>query len=218
MGNFSMSIHNTPIRQAHFTLLEILTAIILFAIIAAGLVTVFQATLSLREKSARTAEAGLPQTVAWHLVRQDLRTVVPPGGLMAGTLIGEKSESMGLRQDSLEFVCSVGKLTEETPWADLMKIEYCLESESDTDTWNLVRNVTRNLLPYEAEDPSSDVVLEGIESLQITYYDGSDWCDSWDSSAKDDQLPKAIRIQLTFRKSQDRGRPPLTWFIGLLES
>ena len=78
--------------------------------------------------------------------------------------------------------------------------------------------MTRNLLPYESEDPPSDIVLEGIESLQITYYDGSDWCDSWDSSAKDNQLPKAIRIQITFRKTQDQAPPPLSWFIGPIDS
>ena len=48
---------------------------------------------------------------------------------MAGTLTGESSEEMGLRQDSLEFVCSAGKIEEGTPWADLMKVEYCLECE-----------------------------------------------------------------------------------------
>ena len=39
-------------------------------------------------------------------------------------------------------------------------------------------------------------LLAGVESLEVSFYDGSDWQDSWEVTVDDKTLPEAVRVRL----------------------
>ena len=189
------------IRRA-FTLLEVLAATAITAVLLGSLYSVFHGVLQLRESTFNTLESSLPRAYVRSLLLRDLKGMAAPVGILAGAVIGEKDESEGFRRDRLEFFTSSGIINEQDSWGDLQKIEYYLEEpsekEEDQEGLDLVRAVTRNLLASVVEEPDEQRLLSGIRSLEITYYDGESWLDSWDSTVVENEAPGAVRIHLDF--------------------
>src|SRR5437773_2006618 len=77
-----------PVRA--FTLLELLIAVAIFAMVLLAINGVFYGAMRLRTKTSRMVEASLPiqQTVA--ILKRDLQGIVVPGGMLSGSL---KSDS-----------------------------------------------------------------------------------------------------------------------------
>ena len=61
---------------------------------------------------------------------------------------------------------------------------------------NLVRAVTRNLLPVQEATIDEQILLAGVDAVSVMFYDGSGWTDQWDSEATS-TLPTAIKFSLT---------------------
>lgn len=187
-----------------FTLLELLAGIAVMSILVAGVCGVLPACFRLRNRVSDLLEAPLPRQYLVEVLRRDLLAAVPPGGVLAAGLTGEyEEEDSETRLDTIEFVTAAGRLDADEPWGDLMKVEYYLEEAEDEEDYELVRVVTRNLLAYEEdsedeEDQDEEVLLTGVRSLEITYYDGEDWQDSWDSQGQDGTLPVAVKVLIEF--------------------
>lgn len=181
-----------------FTLLEILTAAAMFAILASALTSVFFATMRLRSNASDRLDEVLPPELVEATIRDDFQALLPPAGVLAGPMLGEKEEEGGFRLDRAEFYAAGGVLRDSTPWGDVLKIEYRLDDSADGSGLSLVRSVTRNLLAEVIEDTDDQVLLSGVQSFQLSYYDGDVWLDSWDSTAEENELPKAIKARVDF--------------------
>ena len=86
MNRPSSSISNPPPRAAGFTLLEVLLAITVGAVVLVAINGVFFSALRLRERTTRLIESALPVQRALNLVTRDLASLVPPGTTMSGAL------------------------------------------------------------------------------------------------------------------------------------
>ncbi len=201
-----------------FTLLEVLVATVMFSILISALYSVFYGVIRLREKTSELVENSMPARIVTDLIKQDLELVVPPGGLLAGDFLGENSEETGQPFDNIEVYTASGTVTDSAPWSDIQKVQYYLdepleENTSDSNAvdlqgYDLVRSVTRNLLPTETEEPDEQRLLHQVESLDITYYDGQYWQESWDSTAQDGALPKAVKTHIEFVQLDDTNERP----------
>ncbi len=114
-------------------------------------------------------------------------------------------------QSSPEFHTTSGAIDETSPWSELQKVYYYLTPSTNTDTRggsrDLIRSVTRNLLPSLQDQPVSLPLLTKVDRIFFQYYDGLQWKDSWDSATETGtRLPYAIRVQIT-RTQEERGRP-----------
>ncbi|HVV73992.1 MAG TPA: prepilin-type N-terminal cleavage/methylation domain-containing protein, partial [Verrucomicrobiae bacterium] len=67
-----------------FTLIELILAVGIFAIVMVAINTAFFAALRLRQHSSDALEESLPLDHALSVLRQDLVNAVPPGGVLAG--------------------------------------------------------------------------------------------------------------------------------------
>src|SRR5215467_2666454 len=67
-----------------FTLIEVILAVGIFAIVMVAINTAFFAALRLRQRTTETLEQGLPLDHALLLLHRDLVNAVPPGGVLAG--------------------------------------------------------------------------------------------------------------------------------------
>jgi hypothetical protein len=97
-------------------------------------------------------------------------------------------------------VFSIFNNNDPQPWSETQKIGYYLRDPvNSTNLYGkeLVRSVTRNLLAVTQEFPVEQPLLDGVETVDFYFYDGSMWKDSWDSSTDTNAL-QAIKVQIEF--------------------
>jgi type II secretion system protein J len=198
-----------------FTLLEVLASMAMTAVMLAALQSVFYTAIRARERTYERIEAGQPNHYVIELLKRDLVCAAPPSGILAGPFVGETEELSDARLDTLEFCTASGVVDEENPWGDVQKLLYSLEEpEEDEDGeetpgWELVRSITRNLLPLtEEEEPEEQRLLSGVNSFQLEYYDGDAWTDQWDSTTVENETPVAMKVRIDFEApSEDEPAP-----------
>jgi prepilin-type N-terminal cleavage/methylation domain-containing protein len=203
-------IQHRPPRSRHgFTLVEMLIATAICSVLLGALFSLLFGALRLRDKTFDAVESGQPRDQVIQVVRRDLMNAVVPAGILAGTFTGEANDDGGTEQDTLTFFATTGIITDSAPWGDIQEIEYTLEEPADGNTdegYDFQRKLTRNLLPAteeEEEDTSPWILLHHVKSLTIEYWDGSDWTDTWDSTAQENANPSAIRMSLDFYNADD---------------
>jgi type II secretion system protein J len=212
-----------------FTLLELLISIVIFSVVLAAINAVFYGALRLRNKTTSALDEAWPIEHTLTLLRQDLSGIVVPGGLLSGSLQTSRNPSQSQNgktttaapnqamlnqpgQSSPEFHTASGVLDEFSPWADIQKVSYYLIAATNGANGglgkDLVRAVTRNLLPTLQEEPVLTPILTGVQSIFFTYYDGNQWQETWDSTTAAVALPKAIKVQLSMAAAERTLTPP----------
>jgi prepilin-type N-terminal cleavage/methylation domain-containing protein len=226
-------------RQA-FTLLELLVAIAIFSIVLAAINTVFYSGLRLRNRSAAMIDAGLPIQHVTDVIQRDLASFMIPGTPLAGQLTsgqattgptvgytvnggsgassgsvpsssaGGGSSGMGT-SDMTEFFVSSGAVEDNLPWGDVQKVSYQLVASANRSQGkDLVRSVSRNLLPVSATDQSTNqFLLSGVTSITFTYFDGTQWQTTWDTTSADpitgltNVMPQAVKVEIQLAPTEN---------------
>jgi hypothetical protein len=192
----------------------VLIAVVAFGIVLAAINAVFYGALRLRNKTTDSLREALPMQQALAIIKRDLANIVVPGGPLSGVLQTTLTADMLPGRASPDFYTSTGFIDETSPWAEVQKVCYLLADSKDRTTGqDLIRAVTRNLLPAMVVDqPPQQWLMNGVQSLKFFYYDGTQWRDSWDSTTAStttgltNDVPQAIKVQIQ-RASNDSGRP-----------
>jgi type II secretion system protein J len=202
-----------PSRRRAFTLIEILLAVGIFAIVLLAMNTVFFSALRLERATSRAVDERLPLNQAFASLRRDLLSAVPPltnSVLLPRNFISGGSSGMSSGQaGSLEFYTATGSISDDAPWGDVQKVRYELVASTDPANnrgQDLVRVVTRNILATTTADEEEQFLVANIESLEFQCYDGSGWRSTWDSSAANAGLPQAVRVRLQLAPENPGGR------------
>ena len=182
--------------QCGFTLLEMLVALALMGILAAGLYTSLTIGFNARARAEAALEPVRSATLALELLRGDIVSVLPPTGVLAGGFVGQdvKGADSTSEADTLVFYSTVEDAGRAAPGT--RKIEFALAAGDDGSASILVRRVTANLLAPSTPEPAEEVLCRNVTSLNIRYFDGTDWLDSWDSGTRDNALPLAIEVRI----------------------
>lgn len=229
-------------RESGFTLIEVLIATALFALIIAAINTVFFSALHLRDKAYEMIEDSAPGNQAASIIQKDLSGCLSTGGLLAGAMTGELSNDFVTGSPRLEFYTNTGVLRDDLPWGDVQRVAYYLAEPLDSSPSessrgrDLIRAVTRNLLATIEEPPEERAILHGVKSLQFYYFNGEEWQETWDSEsdtqtpsqtsqistgadseAQESTLPKAIRVHIEFvePEAKERSRIPLEFVVAV---
>ncbi len=185
-----------------FTLIEVMLALAVSAIVLAAIGSVFYSAMRLRDRTSALLDETAPLHHALTVMRRDLQGALPPG---PGTLplAGDfQSETMGggvSQNDRLTFFTTTGALSDNLPWGDIQQVSYELRDPTQRTGGSgrdLFRSVTRNVLAQPPVDPDDQWLMGNVQSLEISCFDGSNWRDSWDTSTGDTNLPAAIRIRI----------------------
>jgi general secretion pathway protein J len=194
-----------------FTLIEVILAIGVMAILLAAVNAVFFGALRLRDRSAQAVYDALPADQALATIRRDLQCAVPPGGVLAGDfLVGDFTESNTSEQVSMEFCTTTGALHDSEPWADIQRVSYALretEPAAKDGSRDLVRSVTRNLLNTVTPEVDDQHLLSGVKEVFFDCYDGTQWQPTWDSASGSTNLPTAVRVSIQL--AGEEGEPPV---------
>lgn len=206
-----------------FTLIEVLFATLVFAIVLAAVNAVFYGSLKLRERADEKQKESLSRLQSLELLKRDLRAAFYSEGFRADRFQCEPSRGLGVLADQIQFFAKTGTTDQSAPWSDVQQIEYYLapanKIRENPNSLELVRAVTRNLLAPTYQPPVEQRLISGVSAFQLSFFDGETWMTSWDSELQTPALPKAIQIYLEFATTNqsDNSLPPsLTQIVSIL--
>jgi len=198
-------------RRPHrgFTLLELLLAMALAAVLSLTLYTSFSTAVKARrtaQNAVRSARAG---AVAMDLICHDLESVVPPPAAPADgtaatlTLAGpfEGQHGAGGRGDNdhllfrtIEAEANANENLNDPLAEGVREVEFYIAT--DTNPPGLVRRVNRNVLATVQKPGDAELLCRGVRGFSVQYFDGSAWQTDWDPTQNGDVLPYAVRVTL----------------------
>ncbi len=195
--------HPAP-RSGGFTLVEILIASSIMAIVLVSIHAVFFGALRLRERTLDAIESSLPVEEALQTMQRDLANIVVSANGTNGSLFGPLQTTSPTNalpgQVGPDFYTSGGELDGMQTWGNVERIDYLLTAPTNGTGGpgqDLVRAITRNLLPVNqpAQPDEKHTLLSGVQSLTFLYYDGTQWDTAWDTTQQTN-LPLAIKVQI----------------------
>jgi type II secretory pathway component PulJ len=223
----------------------VLLAVAVFGILLVAINGVFYGALRLRNQTAAAIEQAVPMQQALAIIKRDLANLVVPGGTLAGEL--QTSPATGLQSQSNQtdqatqpsagyssfnsvsakgqivsptFATAAGIINDSQPWGEVERVLYYLaEPTNHAVGRDLIRSVTRNLLPTLPEQPVDQWLMSGVQEMAFTFFDGSQWQETWDSSLlSSNKLPQAIKLQLLLvpAETENQAREPITLVVPLI--
>jgi type II secretion system protein J len=195
-----------------FTLIELLLAITISAVILAAVNAVLFGALRLRNRSSRMLEDSVVRQQAFSILKRDLAGIVIPGGEtnLAGALVyGGLTAVNDPAGTGMQLFTSTGIVGASAPWGEIQKVGYALRQPTNNapalgrDLW---RVITRNLLPPLNATFEEQLLLSDVERFDLSFFDGSTWRTSWGGTNETVPLPRAIRVDLVVAESDPAER------------
>ena len=199
------TVHGKARVVTAFTLVEVLLALVICAIVLVAINAVFATAVRLRDRTTAGIDDSLPVEHTLQVMSRDLKGAVGPGGFLAGDFkCGSQAmaSTMGMSGEAgaggLDFFTDTGAISDKAPWGDVQEIFYELKAPLDRNKagMDLVRCVNRNLLAVTSQTPEIQTLLSHVETVDFDCYDGSMWRNVWDTSTGDTNLPTAVRIRI----------------------
>lgn len=193
------------VKQAKgFTLLELLVAIAVFAVLAMMSYGTLSNLLQQRNQLAQSAdELNRIQKAMLHLERDLLQMVVRPildeNGFERGAVVGEDFEPY-----KLEFTRTGRPNPNLSPRSYLQRVAYVINSDEEE---KLYRYVWPSLDRADTAEPQKLLLLDDVEELKIIFYDNQgEEHNQWPSIALQTAgqptlrvIPRAIKVILKLK-------------------
>jgi type II secretion system protein J len=211
-----------------FTLIEMVLAIGVAAMVLIAVNTVLFASLRLRNATADAVDAATPIDQAVTFIRRDLQCVVTPtnspngipGGLSGDFRTGNVSSPGVPEPVAIEMFTATGALSANAPWADIKRVTYELKQPTDRNAVgrNLVRSVVRNLLTMTTPEVQDQLMLSGVQDIKFTCFDGAQWQDAWDTTGVTStytNLPLAVRVDIQMAGNNSANAQPIEMVVPI---
>lgn len=189
----------TRLRRA-FSLLEILIAVSLLAIIGALLMQSLSSSMDAKDAIESTSNR-------YHLVRSAMSRMVdelsmsylsahkPTSGVEIRAVTGFKGERDRIDCTAFGYVARV----EDERKSDQRQLSFFLDNDDRTQTKSLRRREQANLDDDFEEGGRELTLLPDVRSLEFQYWDPQKeaWADKWDAQGSEaNRLPSRIRIEM----------------------
>lgn len=198
-----------------FTLVELLIAIFIFAIVISSVYGAYRATFKIIHGSESRLSISRNARVAMERITDDLHSIVAGPG---GELRGERHDQGGTRGDSLAFISSSHLvLNKQDSQAGYAVIAYSALRNEKSGLLELHRS-DRVILPgaeKEKNDLQQEILAEGLREVNFTFLDADGReTDEWQSDeGREDRgggedlaeplLPALIYVKLVFAEAAD---------------
>lgn len=203
----SSPVQRQRIRQAGFTLLEMLVAIAIFASLSMGAYQVLQGVLTsdevAKKKEVRLAELQL----AFGLLDRDIGQMVPRSGRSEGENNKELLTAARFAQESDDWGMAFirgGWLNPDgiLPRSGLQRVGWRLKDRTLERLSYLYPD------PAIGTEPRVQPVLARVTALRLYFYDKGAWLEEWNSR---DVLPYGVAVELDL---EDYGTLRRQFLIG----
>jgi type II secretion system protein J len=214
------SFHPRLSRRAAFTLIEMILAIGVAAIVLAAANAVFFTALHLRNQTSDMVDAASPLDQSLAVLRHDLQCAVTPktSGVLSGDFKIGNVTSTGISDPvAAEMYTATGVLTTTKPWGDIQRVTYELKNSTSTAGRDLYRSVSRNLLTTATPDVEDQLMIRGVDSVQFSAYDGMQWNNAWDTTdttSANTNLPLAVRVDIQLN-ANGKNSPPIEILVPI---
>lgn len=181
-------------KRAGFTLVELLVAIAIFAVLSALGWKVFDYLIKVKERNAQHEQKLASLQQAYQQILKDTIQIAP----LTSNLNGEVQPALILQNGRFSFskVGGTDPLLQGIPPEERVEYQY----QADTQTLNRVR--TRGLNVASQTQPESSVLLENVEQFQVVVLNPNEASVWPEMSGQSDEtlikkrLPKGIKINL----------------------
>jgi general secretion pathway protein J len=189
---------NRRLRQhGGFTLLELLAATAMTAVLAGSLYATLHAAFRARDSASGAVEQMRRAEMAVELIRTDIESAAVPRGILAGLFLGEDvADGSGGASDALQLYSMADGTQSAEGVGDVRMVEIECRTDEDSGQLVLVRRVTTNLLTTSVQEPDEEILCRGVRSFDLRYHNGLEWQDNWDSGVEDNSLPPAVEVTL----------------------
>ena len=205
--------------EVGFTLVELLLALFLFALIAGVIFATFAAVASGIEKGRQSIELYRVGRVALLRMAQEVGAAMPPpSGAVPpplGTFTGfqgKKNADGGTGHDRIDFLTvPYRRYSDKVPSYELCRVAYDVADNPQGKT-ALFREEDCSGEEDERRERATRLELTDLAvGLEITYYDAVKDYEEWPPN-RDDQslLPCRVRLALTLRDAQQYARAFIT--------
>ncbi len=203
------------VKNIHgFTLLELLIAIFIFAVVVSSVYGTYTTTFKVVANVESETEVHHRARIALERIAEDLESVYQ---VSAGTMEGESQDIDSRRADTLKFVTRAHlNLGSTDPDPKLATVQYSVESDDETGLFRLYRADTL-MTPDVVIDPDEKgfLLCDTLWEVRFTYFDETgaeeeDWdSSSGSSSTTTTGFPVMIQISLRFANSSGDGEGTL---------
>ncbi len=207
--------HTRHISRAGFTLLEIVIAIAILAVIFTGLYSAYSSTLDTTEAVESERDVEQAARLGLMQIADDLASLyyreVEGGDAEPSPYRFEGADSEALDEGGtvLEFTTTASlDFNMVFPSLRINRVSYALEKQADTERYY---RLVRRELPFAdlggAGQESVIEVMEGVETLSVSYFDQEGQVQSqWDSEAPESEtvLPRLVQVRLQLAAAKSR--------------
>ena len=208
------------INRRGFTLLEILIAMFIFAVVLTTIFTSYTGTFRIIDETESQTDIYAMARIVLSRIQEDLESInfkeekisEPEEGSPQPTMfLGEDNEIKGRDADSLRFLSRARLIfSEEDENPGIARISYYVSENEEGDELILYRSDTPELEEPPEEGTGGLILCDGLFSINVTYYDADDEPhEYWDSSGNEfrNQLPKMVSILLEFVNDESPEKP-----------
>lgn len=187
-----------PRPERGFTLLEVLVAIGIFALVSAMSYTALQQMLATRDRLDGEREFWRGLSLAFVQIGDDLanaraRTVRDAYGNPLPAFRGQPVDSRALGEPSLELTRGGLFVLGDGVRADLQRVGYRLQDG------RLYRLAWPQLDRPPQSEPVASPLLANVEALRVRFYaPAGGWVETWPTDARA-PLPAAVELSLTIK-------------------
>ena len=182
-----------------FTLLELIVATTIFAIVVSASYALFESSRSVASRAEARAELFQTARAALRIIERDLRGVLPAtDSAEESALLGEDAEAGEIPMDRIEvtsvnFAVAVDK--DEELRGDVSRVNYWVEEGR-----GLLRERRDALTPvtvFIEREENVEEIAPGVVGLDLRYF-GEEWETEWDSRVTR-RLPRAVEVTVVVR-------------------
>ncbi|MEA2038961.1 MAG: prepilin-type N-terminal cleavage/methylation domain-containing protein, partial [Thermodesulfobacteriota bacterium] len=203
-----------------FTLLEILIALFIFAIVLSTIFASYTGTFRIINETESQADIYGMARIALERIQEDLESAYffresedskKGTAILSYQFVGEHTEIQGRSADTLSFVSRAHLVFGgEDEYSGTAAIAYYVRKTDEKKSLSLYRSDT----PYFLEPPEQGtgglILCDGLLSVSFTYYDADGVpYDNWDSTSEEfkDRLPVMVSVLLEFMNKADTETP-----------
>lgn len=218
-------------NQKGFTLIEVLIAVVLLAIISFLVYQSMGSAIGSKERFETREQTYRVANIFMDRVTKELATAVlyaniellgvsPNGEQMSKSVF---SGSNNGNQDKLTFdTLSHTRYLKDTKESDLAEVTYFLETQEEGG--GLYSLKKRDKSPLDAEPGEKGrvmVLMDGVKEFNLRYYDPvkAEYAEEWDTTKLDyaNKLPRAVEITLVLQDPADEENELRFMTVALLE-